>query len=1050
MRKLILILALFFESISSFAQSESHDFTTYDTIITPGYSGIEWRLRISRPVNYFTPNHADTASRPMIFTIPGQGEMGTNYAMLRTHGPHYWMQNGWDGSVVLGNGTHYPIIISAISNNTWMTGREAAELIARIYYKFHPKNIHAAGLSQGAFALSASLLYPSTTYRDTSSFKIKSLVCLQGASAEVTGGNTQPVSGWGRWAKQFGGKFFGVEGTNDWREVWRVSDAMNDSIPGQAYFSWVADGWQNHCCWNQMYDPSKHDWQNFTPKGAKISTYGNPDTKTMPGTYKNGSSIFQWMLRQGDTTLVGGGGNTPPVANAGSDQTITLPTNSVTLNGSGSTDSDGTITSYAWSKTAGGSATITSPSSVSTTVTGLAAGSYTFRLDVTDNDGGTGYDYISVTVNAEPVNSPPNANAGADQTIYLPTTTATLNGTASNDPDGSITAYAWSKEGGGSATITSASSASTTVTGLSLGSYVFRLIVTDNEGAKDTAYTNVEVANAPTGNNYTWDVNRTNIIISDTSSFGNLNCGDTVFIPVRSGGYRSYSLQQVNSGTLGCYIVVYWMPGAYRTPTNSNNFADYIDSAYWVKTVGMVADEHVDPWRLGTHGYSHGIWFDNCSFNNSSGFGPINTGALPDFAGDTLKTFAHWTFSNCSFIGTKNGGSGAIAILMGGNTLTNRYNFWYKPKIYNCVFKNYPSDGLGSNFIKASKVIGGSFHDLVMDSLGMVAHPTGHASLLNLYAFHGEIYNIKGKGNFGNIIRGKFADYPALGAEFTGRSKIWNILIYDQRKYAMLESQQTDTTGFGGGYVRPRTTPVVWNVTMHRAGVGAGNGAYHAAIVDSYLDSVTIKNSILIQVKDTTWGTVWGPRIFAQSSMPITFADTSNNKLVQNWSSSYFVDSANYIPAEDGYLHNTGTTLPSYITTDINGGIRPYETADIGAVERQPEALPPVADAGGDQTITLPTSSVTLDGSGSTAPSGTIVSYSWTKTEGGSAIITSPSSVSTTVTGLTEGSYVFDLTVTDSNGGTNNDVVTITVNAAPPPYEIRRGWRLLGLKYKAN
>ena len=47
--------------------------------------------------------------------------------------------------------------------------------------------------------------------------------------------------------------------------------------------------------------------------------------------------------------------NIPPVANAGIDQTITLPTNIVLLNGSG-TDADGTIVSYAWTKISGPSA----------------------------------------------------------------------------------------------------------------------------------------------------------------------------------------------------------------------------------------------------------------------------------------------------------------------------------------------------------------------------------------------------------------------------------------------------------------------------------------------------------------------------------------------------------------------------------------------------------------------------------------------------------------------------------------------------------------------
>src|SRR4029079_6643425 len=96
---------------------------------------------------------------------------------------------------------------------------------------------------------------------------------------------------------------------------------------------------------------------------------------------------------------VNGTANQAPTVNAGADQTITLPANSVPLTGSG-TDADGTIASYAWTKISGGAATITSPSSASTTVTGLAQGSYTFRLTVTDNGGATATDDVVVNVNA--------------------------------------------------------------------------------------------------------------------------------------------------------------------------------------------------------------------------------------------------------------------------------------------------------------------------------------------------------------------------------------------------------------------------------------------------------------------------------------------------------------------------------------------------------------------------------------------------------------------------------------------------------------------------
>jgi K+-transporting ATPase c subunit len=192
--------------------------------------------------------------------------------------------------------------------------------------------------------------------------------------------------------------------------------------------------------------------------------------------------------------------NIPPTANAGTDQTITLPTSTVTLSGSG-TDPDGTISAYLWTKVSGpSSGTITNASSTSTTVTALVQGVYTFQLRVTDNNAATALDTLQVTVNA--ANIPPAANAGIDQSIKLPTSTVTLSGSGT-DSDGIIAAYNWIKVSGpASGTITSANSASTTVTALVQGIYKFRLMVTDNNGATgtDTMQVTVAVNIPPTAN----------------------------------------------------------------------------------------------------------------------------------------------------------------------------------------------------------------------------------------------------------------------------------------------------------------------------------------------------------------------------------------------------------------------------------------------------------------------------------------------------------------------------------------------------------------------
>jgi hypothetical protein len=163
--------------------------------------------------------------------------------------------------------------------------------------------------------------------------------------------------------------------------------------------------------------------------------------------------------------------------------------NSVVLNGTGSSDPDGTITGYSWNKISGPVAgTISSPSSASTSVTGLTTGTYYFELTVSDDSSAVGRDTVVITV-YPPLNTPPVAHAGPDQSITLPTNSVMLNGAGSTDPDGSVLIYNWLKIAGPSTgTITNPAFVSTTVNGLIAGIYTFELTVTDDSSAtsKDT------------------------------------------------------------------------------------------------------------------------------------------------------------------------------------------------------------------------------------------------------------------------------------------------------------------------------------------------------------------------------------------------------------------------------------------------------------------------------------------------------------------------------------------------------------------------------------
>ncbi len=87
--------------------------------------------------------------------------------------------------------------------------------------------------------------------------------------------------------------------------------------------------------------------------------------------------------------------NVLPVADAGIDQVISLPT-TVILPGTG-IDHDGFISAYSWTKISGPvNGVITGGATNTASVTGMIAGIYKFELRVTDNRGGVGRDTILV------------------------------------------------------------------------------------------------------------------------------------------------------------------------------------------------------------------------------------------------------------------------------------------------------------------------------------------------------------------------------------------------------------------------------------------------------------------------------------------------------------------------------------------------------------------------------------------------------------------------------------------------------------------------------
>lgn len=190
--------------------------------------------------------------------------------------------------------------------------------------------------------------------------------------------------------------------------------------------------------------------------------------------------------------------NIAPVAKAGLDKTISLPTKAITIVGS-ATDADGTIASYAWTKLSGPASSLSNATTAKLWAYNLVEGTYSFRLTVTDNDGASSSDEMILTVNGESAgttfqNVAPEANAGADKTITLPTRAITIVGSGT-DSDGTIASYAWTKLSGPAVTMSNATTPKLFASNLVQGTYSFRLTVTDDKGA--SAYDDMILTVAP-------------------------------------------------------------------------------------------------------------------------------------------------------------------------------------------------------------------------------------------------------------------------------------------------------------------------------------------------------------------------------------------------------------------------------------------------------------------------------------------------------------------------------------------------------------------------
>ena len=257
--------------------------------------------------------------------------------------------------------------------------------------------------------------------------------------------------------------------------VWALQNLYDPTVPSKNTVNWVADI-------NASVPPP------ITPAIATIFNASGHDAWTQaydPLYTENGLNVYQWMLQYTKERV-----NAPPVTNKpliislGNDTTILLPTNSVPLKATvQDPNTNATVTSYSWVKTAGPAQyTISSSTVPNPTVSNLVNGKYVFKLTAKDNLSNTASDSVNITVATPPF----VISAGNDISLSLPANSVTLSGLLVS---GNAAGFKWTElSGPNQFTVNNDTILTPLLSNLIAGSYKVVLTGTDITGliAKDT------------------------------------------------------------------------------------------------------------------------------------------------------------------------------------------------------------------------------------------------------------------------------------------------------------------------------------------------------------------------------------------------------------------------------------------------------------------------------------------------------------------------------------------------------------------------------------
>jgi hypothetical protein len=306
-----------------------------------------------------------TKRYPLIVFIHGIGELGTGLSRLNCCGLPYHAKAGTFPAKFLVNGVYYSFIVISPQFRVRPSASQIQSVVdyAKNHYRVDASRVYVTGLSMGG----GSTWDWSVVY---------------GQNAAAIG----PVCAG---AKPTATLAASVATKN--LPIWSLNSADDQVVPIQWARDWIS--WIDSRNTAYASQTKLTIWYGLTHNG----TWGKAFN---PKTYVDGYNLYQWLLlhKRGTTSTTTTSSTGAPIANAGKDQTIPISWKYMPyLNATLSTDPGGWIKSFKWTKVSGPSSYwFSSSTSAKTKANGLVAGTYVFRVTVTDNSGKTDTDDVTI------------------------------------------------------------------------------------------------------------------------------------------------------------------------------------------------------------------------------------------------------------------------------------------------------------------------------------------------------------------------------------------------------------------------------------------------------------------------------------------------------------------------------------------------------------------------------------------------------------------------------------------------------------------------------